>query len=193
MDTMKVKELMRSVEEFPRISSSATFLEAVDALDEADLAFREGRAPERIVLVFDEQERIAGKISPIDVVKALEPNYPNIENINAGYHRRLMEASFESMKEQYWLWHKPLSKLRDKAERIKVRDFITMPKLHEMVCADDTVDVAFKLFMTGRLGSAFVLKNERIVGLIRFSDIYRKIKSAMRYSPGPQKANAMIA
>lgn len=35
MEKMKVKDLMRPVDEFPRISSQATFMEAVEALETA--------------------------------------------------------------------------------------------------------------------------------------------------------------
>ena len=40
MEKMKVEELMRSIDEFPRISSQATFMEAVEALEKADLEFK---------------------------------------------------------------------------------------------------------------------------------------------------------
>lgn len=185
MDRMKVRELMRPVDEFQRISSNATFMEALETLDRADLAFRSGNAPERIVLVFGERGQIVGKLSPMDVVKALEPNYAYIDNIKPGFHTRLVQASLDAMKEQLRIWHKPLARLGQKAERIKIRDFITMPRADQMTHADDTVDKAFHLFVVGRHGSLFVQDGREIVGLIRFSDVYRKIREAIQFSPSP--------
>jgi len=57
MEKMKVKELMRPVTEFPTISSSATFKEAVEALEKAQEAFRSGKATQRILMVQDKGER----------------------------------------------------------------------------------------------------------------------------------------
>ncbi len=53
MEKMKVRELMRPVEEFPRISNQATFMEAVDALEKAEQEFSSGKARQRILLVYD--------------------------------------------------------------------------------------------------------------------------------------------
>ncbi|WP_054030948.1 CBS domain-containing protein [Desulfatitalea tepidiphila] len=183
MEKMKVRELMRPIDEFPRISSRATFMEAVESLDSADLAFRAGKAPERIVLVSDERGRIIGKLSPIDVVKALEPNFSYINDLKIGFHKHLVQASLDSMKELYRVWHNPLLDLWQKATSIRIRDFINRPQPDQMVHADDTMDTAFHRFVEGRHGSLFVRDGGEIVGLIRFSDVYRKIKEAMRLAP----------
>ncbi len=183
MERMKVRELMRPIDEFPRISSGATFMEAVESLDSADLAFRAGNAPERIVLVSDERGRIVGKLSPIDVVKALEPNFNYINTLKIGFHRHLVQASLDSMKELYRVWHNPLLDLWQRANSIRIRDFIKRPQPAQMVHADDTMDNAFHRFVEGRYGSLFVRDGGEIVGLIRFSDVYGKIKEAMRLAP----------
>ncbi len=104
MEKMKVKELMRPVEEFPRISSQATFMEAVDALEKARQEFGSGKAPQRILLVYDKADRIVGKLSPMDVVKGLEPNYDRIDDLKAVSHYGLTQSTLESMKEEFRLW-----------------------------------------------------------------------------------------
>jgi predicted transcriptional regulator len=45
---------------------------------------------------------------------------------------------------------------------------------------EDALDVAFHVLVSRRLGSLFVKNNENIVGLILFSDIYKKIKKTMK-------------
>lgn len=64
MEKMKVRDLMRPIEEFPSISSQATFMEAAEALAEADKHFLAGRATQRILLVYDKAGKIVGKTSP---------------------------------------------------------------------------------------------------------------------------------
>jgi len=185
MEKMKVRELMRPIDEFPRISSQATFMEAVDALEKADQEFKSGKAPERILLVYNGRSKIVGKLSPMDVVQGLEPNYFNIESISSTPHYRLAQISLESMKKQFRLWHEPLAELWKKAYRIKIHDFIKMPTPDHMVKADDRMDAAFHLFVLARHGSLFVQDGQEIVGLILFSDVYNKIKETMRACPLP--------
>jgi len=185
MEKMKVRELMRPVEEFPRISSQATFMEAIDALEKAQEDFSSGRARQRILLVYDEADRIVGKLSPMDVVKGLEPNYDKIDDLKSISHYRLAESTLESMKEQFRLWQKPLGELCKKAYRVKIQNFIKMPSPDHMVSADDKMDKAFHLFVVGRHDSLFVKEGERIVGLILFFDVYRKIAQTMKECPVP--------
>ena len=79
MEKMMVSELMRPIDEFPSISSQATFLEAVETLEKADQEFKSGKSPQRILLVYDMNGKIVGKMSPMDVVQGLEPKYLNID------------------------------------------------------------------------------------------------------------------
>jgi len=192
MEKMKVRELMRPIEEFSRISSEATFMEAVDALEQADLAFKSGKAPERILLVYNGSLKIVGKLSPMDVVQGLEPNYFDIESIKSTPYYRLPQISLELMKKEFRLWHQPLAKLWKKAYRIKIHDFIKMPTPDHMVKTGDRIDAAFHLFVVGRHGSLFVQDAQEIVGLILFSDVYNKIKEIMRACPLPTSPSKVV-
>lgn len=182
MEKMKVRELMRPVEEFPRISNQAKFMEAVDALEKAQQEFSAGKAPQRILLVYDEANQIVGKLSPMDIVQGLEPNYDHIDSLS---RYRLAQGVLETMKENLRFWQKPLADLCRKAYKGKIESFITLPSPDHMVTTEDQMDKAFHLFVVGRHDSLFVKEGERIVGLIRFSDVYRKITQTMKECPMP--------
>ena len=185
MEKMNVRELMRSIDEFPSISSQATFLEAMEALEKADQECKSGKASQRILLVYDVTGKIVGKMSPMDVVQGLEPNYLNIDIPKDTHYYRLTQRTFESMKKQFRLWYKPLGELCKKANGIKICDFIKMPTPDHMVKTDDKMDEAFHLFVVGRHDSLFVQDGQDIVGLIRFSDVYKKIREILRACPLP--------
>lgn len=180
---MKVIELMRPVAEFPRISADVTFLEAIDALEVADWRYKSGSAPERVVLVFGKDDTIIGKISPMDVVRGLEPTYSSIEGLKSNPYYTLIRSSYETMKKNIELWGDSFGELWLKANDLKVRAFVKMPPENQMVHVDDQIEAAFHIFMATRHGSLFVLEKSRIVGLILFSDIYKKIKKAIRKLP----------
>ncbi len=70
---------------------------------------------------------------------------------------------------------------------MKIEHFIKMPSPDHMVSGDDKMDKAFHFFAVGRHDSLFVKEGETIAGLIRFSDVYRKIAQTMRACPMPAK------
>jgi hypothetical protein len=188
MEKMKIRELMRPIGDFPRISENATLLEAVEALEKADWEYKSGKAPERILLVHGGFNKIVGKLSPMDVVQGLEPNYGSLDNLESIPYGRITRQSIETMKRHYRLWHQPLGELWKKAQRVTIRDFIRMPMADQMVNADDDMDVAFHIFVVRRHGSLFVLEKSMIAGVLLFSDVYREIKEAMRVSLLPPAA-----
>lgn len=189
MDKMKVSEFMRPIDVFPVISSDATFMDGVMALESTDEQFKSGKTPERILLVQDMKGKIIGKISPMDIVEGLEPKYDDIDHLESNQFqssrysnlvRKMMRSSLLAMKEQYRLWHRPLAELCEKVNTIKIHDFIKMPTPDHMVMIDDNIDVAFHLFVLRRHGSLFVQDGQNIVGLILFSDIYKKIRETIK-------------
>ena len=186
MEKMKVRDLMRPIEEFPRVSNQATFMEAVEALAEADKQFLAGRAKQRILLVCDEAGKVVGKMSPMDVVQGLEPNYEGLESLKTMPRYPLAPNLVDAMKEELLVWQRPLTELCRKATGVKIKNFIKLPTPDHMVQANDRMDKAFHLFVIGRHDSLFVKEGEDIVGVIRFSDVYRKIIETMRECPAPQ-------
>jgi hypothetical protein len=183
MEKMKVQDLMRPISEFARISSQASLLEAVDTLEKAQAAFKAGKATQRIMLVEDDDGQIIGKLSPMDVVQGLEPNYSKIDSLQSSSRHGLSSSMLKSMKEQYRLWERPLDELCRKAYDVKIKHFIQLPTADHMVAAEDQMDKAFHFFVVGRHDSLFVKEKERIVGLLRFSDVYKKIGETMRACP----------
>lgn len=124
----------------------------------------------------------------MDVVKGLEPNYESIDGLKSYPYYFLIRSSFEEIRKDYRLWHEPLRELWRRANQIKIRDFIKMPAADQMVAADDKMDLAFHVFVVSRHGSLFVLEKSEIIGLLLFSDVYRKIKETMTTAPLPPAA-----
>lgn len=185
MEKMKVPELMRPLDEFPSISNKATFMEAVEALEKADLEFKAGKALQRILLVYDGTGKVVGKMSPMDVVQGLEPDYLNIDTPKSTSYYRLMQTVRESAQKELRLWQDPLKELCNKAYVVKIQDFIKIPTPDHMVRIDDKMEEVLHLFVVERHDSLFVQDEENIVGLLLFSDLYKKISEAMKACPLP--------
>ncbi|GAB6057442.1 hypothetical protein JCM31598_05590 [Desulfonatronum parangueonense] len=177
----KVRELMIPVADFPRISDEATFSEAILALEKNNDAFMAGQAKQRITLVHDAKNRIVGKLTPVDVVRGLEPGYGKMPvDMNYSSFASTYQYVMEKAQEQTTLWSKPLDDLCKTAEDVKVKDFLRHPTEAHLVKADDSLNEALHRFVLGRNDSLFVTENGHLVGLVRFSDVYREIQQHIK-------------
>lgn len=169
-----VKDYTVPVDKFPRLSDSATFAEAVLALDKAQEEFASGKREQRIMLVFDNANKIVGKLSPLDVVRGLEPDFDKLVDAQAS---SFVSSGYviDSMKNQALLWSTPLDDLCSTAKNITVKDFIRKPAPSQVIEAGETLNIAFHRFVLFRHDSLFVMDGQKLVGLLRFSDVYREI------------------
>lgn len=169
-----VREFMTPVEDFPRISQDATFKEAVAALEKAREEFSAGRAKQFTLLVDDGTGRIIGKVSPMDVLRCLEPGYLNVID-SSGLRFKDVNYVVESMRQKMKLWAKPFDNLCHNASERKVRDFMRRPAQSTRVKASDSMDTAFHHFLADRHDSLFVSDGDTVVGLLKFSDVYSAV------------------
>lgn len=173
MDTMPtIRELMRPVDEFPTISEHSFFFDIIMALEKTHGDNQADPSRPTALLVEDMGRNIIGIISPMDVVRALEPQYDKINSFKDDIRFGLPQV-VESMKRDYFLWQEPFSDLCGKAWKIKAGDICGKPSSTQSMGINERMENAFHLFVTTRHEYIFVIENERVVGLLRFFDIYQ--------------------
>jgi CBS domain-containing protein len=183
MKEIQVKDLMVPVKDYATIHQDATLYDAVVALEEAQTAFDRSHNTylHRAVLVFDDQKKIVGKLSQLDLLKGLEPKY----NWAASGSGRMMTSGFSrsflrSLIQQFSLWDKPLADVCKKAAKLHVKDCMYIPEEGEYVDAEDSLDVAIHQLVMGRHQSLLVLQKSGIVGILRLSDVFKEIAGQIK-------------
>jgi CBS domain-containing protein len=177
METMTVKDLMVPLEEYATVSQDATLYEAVMALEKAheELDRTRYKYLHRAILAFDENNHVVGKLSQLDVLKALEPKYREM-----GDPGRLSRAGFspqflESIMEHHALWDKPLVDICKRATELVVKDFMYTPTEGEFVDQNDSLAKAIHQLVMGHHQSLLVTKGEEIVGRLRLTDVFKDV------------------
>lgn len=179
MDKMKVRDLMVTKDRFPKITHDTTFFDALVALEKAQEKYLAGQSEQRILLVEDEHGKIVSKISPIDLMRGLEKQYEQI-NLGEIIRRSGLTYIWTAMQKDYRLWEDPFNDLCRKAIEVKIRNFIKAPGEGQIVGAEDTLAKCFHLFVMNRHDSLFVVQDDEIIGLLRFSDVYKKVSTMMK-------------
>jgi Mg2+/Co2+ transporter CorC len=179
MEKIKIQDLMIPVGKFPKITCTASFYEALSALEKAQNQFLSGESSQRILLVEDEKGKIMGKLSPIDLLRGLETNYTRADT-EATLARFRLYNIWKSIQQDYHLWENPFDDLCRKAEEVKIKDFVKGPTEGQSVAMNDSMTKCFHLFVMNRHDALFVFQDNEIAGLLRFSDVFRKVSESMK-------------
>jgi CBS domain-containing protein len=180
MKSYTVEDLMVPLSEYATVSEDASLYDAVLALDKAQQEFVGSHYKHRAILVYDKDNKIVGKISQLDVLKALEPKYRDMQDQHTGMARYGFSKKFmQSIMEQYELWTDPLIDICRKAPEIKVSKVMYTPSEKEYVAENVTLGEAVHMLVMGHHQSLLVTKGEDIIGILRLTDVFAAIIQLM--------------
>ena len=175
MEQSKVRDFMVPLDEYATVSQENTLYEAVLALEKAQEELDRERYVylHRAILVCDENGKIVGKVSQLDVLRALEPKYQDI-----GEPRAISRAGFspnflKSIMEQYSLLAESFMEICTRSAELKVKNFMYTPTEGEYVQEDAALKIAIHQLVMGHHQSLLVTGGNEIVGILRLSDIFK--------------------
>lgn len=172
MKTVQVKDIMVALADYATVSEDATLYDAVLALEKAQQAYEKQCHPyvHRAVLVYGKDKKIVGKISQLDILMALEPNYRivDLQQVSRfGFSLDYLKAFAKT-----GLWDKPLRDICRKAATLIVKDFMYTPKGGEYIPAEASLDEAIHRLLVGKHNSLLVTQQDDIVGILRLTDVF---------------------
>lgn len=171
-----VKEVMVPLSDYATISEEDTLPNAIRTLKTAQNDPKYN-LKHRAVLAYDKENNVTGKISIFDMLKALEPKYrhfehpENPENISLSRFG-LNQEFLNSLLEDFSLWNETLQELVENASNIKIKDIMYAPTKGEYVDINAPVAEAIHQFILGCHQSLLVLDGEKVVGVIRLTDVF---------------------
>ncbi|MCD4721995.1 MAG: CBS domain-containing protein [Desulfobacula sp.] len=179
MKSIFVKELMVPLSEYATVNEGATLSEALDALEKVQEQFDESKYRHRAILVCEKNtNKVIGKLSQLDVIRALEPKYEQFMEEKSTPRTGYFGFSPQFMKgilEQYQLWYEPLKDISGKAGKQKVKKLMHTPTAGEYVKEDANLGEAIHQLIMGHHQSLLVTKGEDIVGILRLTDVFKEI------------------
>ena len=182
MDDFKVKDLMVPLTEYASVPESASLYEAIVALEKAQTEFDHTKYRHRAVLVLDAGRRVIGKLSQLDVLRALEstvtPSSPVMDDIrlygfSPGFIRR--------WRLEKRVLQNPLTRICGVVGQLKAKDFMQSPTEGEFVSIDESIDAAIHRLVSGSHLSLIVKgAGGQIAGILRLTDVFAAIFHAMK-------------
>jgi predicted transcriptional regulator len=173
--TVAVKELMVPLSEYATVSENDMLYDAVQVLKKAQNNYDPEKHRHRAVLVQDANNNVVGKLGQIEILKALEPKYAEIGDLNTLSRAGFSPSFLKAMIEKFALWDKPLDVICDKASRVKVKDIMHTPTPGEYIQEDATLGQLIHQILMGRHQSLLVTRGSEIVGIVRLVDVFNRI------------------
>ena len=181
MKNFIVKDLLVPRSEYAVISEDATIYQAVMALEKAQQEFDQTKYRHRGILVENKDGRIVGKLGQLDILRALEPKYEDMQSDTRGIAKYGFSRKFlMSMLENYNLFDQPMDDICRKAGLEKVSKYMHRPTEGEYIDEDDSLDKAIHLFVVGHHQSLLVKRGDRIAGLLRLTDVFAAVFHTMK-------------
>ena len=172
---MKVKDLMVPLSGYATVSQDDSLADAVKALKLAQKEFDHTRDRHRAILVSDENNKIVGKLSQLDVIRSLEPKYLKFDDRKELSRFGFTKDYMDTILKEYSLWEEPLENICEKAAKIIVKTIMYAPTEGEYVKEDATLEEAIHQLVMGRHQSLLVTSGKDIVGILRLTDVFREI------------------
>ena len=182
MDNYKIRDLMVSLDEYATVNENATLYEAVVILEKTQAEFDRSRYRHRAVLVLDGKGNVIGKLSQLDVLRALEPKYQEMLTPGGVQGSGFSKEFIQSMIRDYNLFENPLTDLCRKAGEQKVKQFMHNPTEGEYVDVNASLGEAIHQFVIGQHQSLLVTHDQNIVGILRLTDVFAAIFHVMKMS-----------
>jgi CBS domain-containing protein len=178
----RVKELMVPLSEYATVPKGATLLNAVQALEKAQEEFDHTKYRHRAVLILDKGGQIIGKLSQMDVLRALQPKDSEAEKFSKLGKFGFSPKFVQKMHKQMLMKAVPLKVLCGNASKLKVEDFMQAPSEDEFIEHEETLEVAIMQLVTGHRLSLLVTHDSKIVGILRLTDAFAAVFHTMKES-----------
>jgi CBS domain-containing protein len=175
-----VKDLMVPLMEYATVSEGATLYDAVMALEKAQEEFDHNKYQHRAVLILDKKNHVIGKISQLDVLRAIEPRNEQTNEIDDIARFGFSERFIHTMQEQHRLKGSFMKNSLESAKKIKVIDCMQSPSEGEYVDEKTSLDTAIHQLVMGTHLSLLVTRGNDIVGILRLSDVFAAVFHAMK-------------
>jgi len=166
---------MIPISEYETISIESNLYEAALALDKAQKAYEQGTYPHRILLIADENGEIVGKISQLDVLRALEPKGQQISDSKTLTRFGVSSSYLKPMLSQCAFWDKPLIDICRSASRLKVKILVCAPAEGEYVPEDASLSEAIHQLALEHHQSLLVTRGKKIVGILRQTEMFKEV------------------
>ncbi len=174
MKNIYIKDVMTPISDYATIKEDQTLYDAFHIIESG--AAKEKQV-HRDLLVVDSNGDFKGKVTMVDIFRALEPNY---KKLNTNYtDGTLTKENVLKAIIDFNLWQEPMKDLCERGLDVKISDIMHIPEPHEYVQESDSMEKALHEYVMGIHQPLIVQNAGEVTGILRFEDLYHVVKEHM--------------
>jgi CBS domain-containing protein len=176
-----VKDLIVPLSDYASVYEDDTLYDALMALEKAHEKLDPSKHRHRAILILDKKHKVVGKLSQWDVLKALEPKYRQIEDLEKISRAGFSPQFLKSMLVEHALWNQPLMDVCRAGGINKVKDIMYKPTDGEHINVNAPLGEAINQLVVGQLLSLLVVDDQNeTIGILKLIDVFEEILQTMK-------------
>ena len=174
MKKIFVKELMIPISDYVSVKKTDTLVDVLLALESAQQANTHAH---RDAIVVDDAGKFLGKVTMIDIFRALEPGY---KKMMKGLATGTLTNDFvmKAVKE-FNLWLEPEQDICQRGSKKSVAEVMHVSKSVESIQESDTLEKALNLYVMGVHQPLIVKDGKTVTGVLRFGDMFEVVRKGL--------------
>lgn len=180
MKNYLVKDLMVPLSEYATVFEDATLFDAMLALDKSQAEFDHTKYTHRSILVLNQSKQVIGKLTFIDVIKAVGPHSNVSDEIKKlgqyGFSPKLMKQKYKTTPRK----SDTLQHIYQKAAKLRVKECMQTPTKGEYVEQDIPLRLAIHQLVIGEHLALLVTDKNKIIGILRLTDVFAAVFHTMK-------------
>jgi CBS domain-containing protein len=176
-----VKDLMVPISEYATIPEGSSLFKAVIALENAKQELAGTIYPHWMVLIMGKNKKVIGKLSQLDILRALSPRDTYTDKIDEMGKFGFSSNFIAKMREEYRMKKSSLEDFYTHPEtmNMNVEDFMKTIGDNEFVDENTSLDTAAHIMFVKNRLSLLVTREDRFIGVLRLSDVFSTVLNAM--------------
>ncbi len=131
----------------------------------------------RDAIVVDADGRFVGKVTMLDILRAIEPNFRRIHKEQQ--EQTLTEGFVRKAVQELNLWLDPVEDVCSRGSDVTVADAMHVPKKSEYIQEDDSLERALSFYVMGVHQPLIVKKGDNVTGILRFGDLFEVVRERL--------------
>ncbi|MCK5545501.1 MAG: CBS domain-containing protein [Desulfobulbaceae bacterium] len=175
MKNTMIKDVMIPISDYMTIKEEDTLYDVFQILEKNKK--ESTKHAHRDAIVINDKGEFKGKVTMIDLFRALEPNY---KTLMKDYKKGVLKKEYvmKAVKE-FNLWLEPIQSLCERGSSMKVSEIMHIPEDHEYIQEEDSFEKALHEYVMGVHQPLIVKKGDKVTGLLRFGDLFEIVRKQM--------------
>lgn len=171
MKEILVKDMMIPIANYVTVKPE-NHLPGVLRAIEAKRISEEGHA-HRDAIVVDDEGRFVGKVTMIDIFRALDVGFRKIRGERS--EKTLTDQFVQKAVRELNLWMDPVETVCQRGSKVTVAEAMHIPEASEYIQEDDSLEKALSYYVLGVHQPLIVKKGKEVTGVLRFGDLFEVV------------------